>query len=1678
MPWIRSSSPSRGIFVIFPGMVLALALVILWGESETQRGLTANAESSRSRELATITISRTGASGLPRTVEQNSAQPLALASGDFDEDGIPDLVVGLAGPAGGWLSLYRGDEASIYPNTPAARTRREVLAASGALSAFLPAVRICELPAAPDFIATGDFDADGHLDVVIATRASSVLYWLAGDGRGNFSIAQPIELTGQVTALITGEINRADGLTDVVVGITGSDGPRVLVFESPEGALRTQPEAFALPATATALALGRVEADYLIDLAVAAGRELIIVHGRDRKLSLDRAWQASVPSATISRRSFPSPLKSIAIGNFTGQHRNQIAALTEDGTIRLVNHKQETTSNRQLASQSKDQWSSELLTASLWPQATHLICARVSGRPSDDLLVMEAAGGRLQILARETERRRDEERGREQDRSTARVYSSFNVEGELVAVLPMRLNADALSDLVILKSRPNALAVEMSRTNAIFSVTNTDDSGPGSLRQAIIDANRSPEADTITFNIGTGGTQTINLNSPLPPITEALTIDGTTQGGFAGTPLIVLSGGQVFGDGLTISADNCVVRSLVISGFGGNGIRIGGSNNIIEGNFIGTTPDGTDNQSNFGNGVSISPLPTPSPPPTDNNRIGGTAAAARNLISGNSGNGVEISGARARGNLVQGNFIGTTINGTAALGNSGAGVSISGANDNTIGGTTSGARNLISANSLEFGAGVSISIISGIIPIGANGNLVQGNFIGTDVNGTAVLGNFGAGVEVSASNNTVGGTTPTARNLISGNGENGVSVSFPGGNLIQGNFIGTDVSGAGDAGNFNHGILVTSSENSIGGIVAAAGNVIAFNGKDGTSDGVAVLTPMVGISTGNAILANAIFSNAGLGIDLNDDGVTPNDAGDGDTGSNNLQNFPVLSSALVSTTGTTITGTLNSTANTAFRVEFFLNPTCDSSGNGEGQTFLGATTVTSDAAGNAAFTVNLPTAVPPGQFITATATDAGNNTSEFSQCVQAQATPADLAVIKTASPGQVRTGDDLIYTIQTTNNGPNAATAATLTDAIPANTRFKSITAPTGWTCSAPPVGGSGRVSCTIPSLAPGAVANFTLVVTVDCTGVSGPTTINNTATVSATTLDPNFDNNSASVIVIGAPGATLRLGVAGAGVIENSGTFTLSNNGCAPLIANLTIQRTGPDVTSGKIANDPISLDDSTFFPLRLIGSGGSETPVTFSGGVAQVTLAPNQSATYRVTFTPVIPATAGRTSGLTASQVLPDVVTSQIAIVPQSGAPPLTISLIGRTPTAAQLINPQASQPRKPALIAFTRSGNTLTVDCFVHDPNLDLDLVRYHFLDGSGRPVEAPSDVPVAEAIQRSGLVKGQSFTISQRFSGANERPEIASVRVTIFDRESNDSATSGPVATAAAVVTSVSAASFNDSELASESLAAAFGSELATRTEAANTLPLPTLLGGTSVKIKDRNGIERLAPLFFVSPGQINYLVPRDTALGEATVTVTNRDGVISTGKVQIATSAPGLFAANANGQGVAAAVILRVKADGTQQFEPVAQFDPAQNRFVARPIDFGPATDQLYLLLFGTGIRQRSSLAAVHLQIGGIETEVLYAGAQGDFAGLDQINAPLPRSLAGRGEVTVLLTVDGKIANPVKLHMRGEASMAEASPSVEARPVVAEAGSAPAPRAIIVMPVIELARNRPGRVRSN
>ena len=238
-----------------------------------------------------------------------------------------------------------------------------------------------------------------------------------------------------------------------------------------------------------------------------------------------------------------------------------------------------------------------------------------------------------------------------------------------------------------------------------------------------------------------------------------------------------------------------------------------------------------------------------------------------------------------------------------------------------------------------------------------------------------------------------------------------------------------------------------------------------------------------------------------------------------------------------------------------------------------------------------------------------------------------------------------------------------------------------------------------------------------------------------------------------------------------------------------------------------------------------------------------------------------------------------------------------------------------------------------------------------------------------------------------------------------------------------------LSAVSAASYRGTALARESIVTVFGTGLATAIQSATGIPLPTTLAGVTVMVRDRLQVQRTAPLFFASPTQLNFLLPPGTAEGAGAIIVSSADGSVAANAVQLAAVAPGLFAANADGQGAAAAVILRSKADGSQSFEPAVRFDSALNRAVLVPIELGPESEQVFVLLFGTGLRFRSALTAVSARVGGADTPVVFVGAQGDLVGLDQINLRLPRSLAGRGLVDVALTADGMAANTVQLEIR-------------------------------------------------
>lgn len=724
--------------------------------------------------------------------------------------------------------------------------------------------------------------------------------------------------------------------------------------------------------------------------------------------------------------------------------------------------------------------------------------------------------------------------------------------------------------------RPNVEALEDRLALATFSVVNTGDSGFGSFRQAILNANASAGADLIAFNIPGAGVHTISPVSPLPDITDPVTIDGYTQPGSSPNTLGIGPGspGHLLGDGtnavlrieldgsnagllangLVLVAGYNTVRGLVINRFDGNGIWVysGPGHNTIAGNFVGTDASGTVALGNgggnrvfyntFNAGIVITSAAYNTVGglnPADRNLIsgnaaeglsladsfnlrdqnpmvgnlvqgnligtdvtgtlsrgnasdginleeefsngitttlvGGTSAAARNIISGNrgirylgqngaAGSGIYASG--ASGSVVVGNFIGTDVTGTSPLGNAQLGVAIPVSSNLQIGGTAIGAGNVISSNAVQGGIAINRSTqirvqgnsigtdVTGTVALGVQGRgvilydagttptpdilvggtdpgagnvisgnfvgvdirgrgmTVQGNLIGTDRTGTIPLGNIQQGVLFAdnGSYSLIGGSTPGARNVISGN-DRGFFLGGTGviGNQIQGNIIGSDITGTMPLDNHNQGVVIAdgASSNWIGGSDASTGNLIAHNGGRGVTvvrggNNVPIF------ATGNRILGNSIFDNGELGIDLGEDGVTTNDAGDADAGPNNLQNFPVLANAYAAGSLTLITGTLNSTPNTTFRLEFFANTVLDPSGYGEGERFLGFVNVSTDGSGNASFTVPLLGPSTAGQFITATATDADGNTSEFSLGVAAVALTGTFAglVPDDCNPGQ------------------------------------------------------------------------------------------------------------------------------------------------------------------------------------------------------------------------------------------------------------------------------------------------------------------------------------------------------------------------------------------------------------------------------------------------------------------------------------------------------------------------------------------------------------------------------------------------------------------------------------------------------------------------------------------------
>ena len=452
----------------------------------------------------------------------------------------------------------------------------------------------------------------------------------------------------------------------------------------------------------------------------------------------------------------------------------------------------------------------------------------------------------------------------------------------------------------------------------------------------------------------------------------------------------------------------------VIAGNGGYGVIIDGNGvttttttaNTIKANVIGLDSTGSAAMANALGGVSITNG-------AGANTVGGNRTAGEgNIVSGHTGSiGITVEGVSSAANIVAGNLVGTDATGSTAFANT-TGILNQNAPGTVIGGTASGEGNLVSGNT---GSGI---VIDGTDSADI---VVYGNIIGATLAGTAALGNGGAGVQVSGGSArvTIGGVLAGSRNVIAANGLQGVSIDGSTEVSLIGNYIGTGSTGTETLGNTSDGILVSGSTNSlIGGLDSVASNRIVHNNGSGV-----VVTGAS--ASDNAILGNIIFDNLLLGIDLGGDGATSNDLGvqDADSGPNSLQNAPELIRAGTDESSTVeILGSLDSEANTDYRIEFFANSVADPGNAGEAERYLGFVSVISDSAGLANFSTTLAVAVAEGEFITATATrDSGSgsysNSSEFATNIVAR----ELNVSPTISSPSAMSAAENQTTVDTIN---------------------------------------------------------------------------------------------------------------------------------------------------------------------------------------------------------------------------------------------------------------------------------------------------------------------------------------------------------------------------------------------------------------------------------------------------------------------------------------------------------------------------------------------------------------------------------------------------------------------------------------------------------------------------------
>lgn len=541
---------------------------------------------------------------------------------------------------------------------------------------------------------------------------------------------------------------------------------------------------------------------------------------------------------------------------------------------------------------------------------------------------------------------------------------------------------------------------------------------------------------------------------------------------------------------------------------------------------------------------------------------------------------------------------------------------------------------------------------------------------------------------------------------------------------------------------------------------------------------------------------------------------------------------------------------------------------------------------------------------------------------------------------------------------------------------------------------------------------------------------VSPPDAAPPVVTITAPTSDPSLTTSGAAINLggtaqdaSGIKSVTWKNDRGGNGTATGTANWQVNGIG---LLTGVNVLTISAEDNAGNIGTDALTV---TYAPPPIVTIAATDPAASEQGpksGILTITRSVASSASLTVNYSIGGTATAGSDfETIPASVVIPADSTSAVVTIK-----PIDDALVEGNETVALTLAASADY-----VVGSPNSATVTILDNDSHPPTVSITS------PADGAKFTAPAMIPIeAGAADSDGTVNKVEF-----FAGANKLGEDASApyrydwanvapgSYVLTARATDDkgvTTTSTPVTvTVGNAIAIASAASFALNWVASESIAAAFGANLTTTSESASSLPLPTTLAGISLKVRDVAGTETLAPLFFASPSQVNLLVPEAAVEGPATITLLAGDKTIATGGASIAATAPALFTASSDGGGYPTASVLRVKTNGDLIYEPVATFDPVQSKFIAAPIDFGDPTDQLFLVIFGTGFRHRSSLAGVNVKIGGLNARVDYVGRQNDFVGLDQLNIALDRALIGRGEAILQLTVDEKAANPVKIFFK-------------------------------------------------